>query len=961
MHYLNDIILLKKGYEKYSSITILVILLMAFSHNLFGQNYIQKEYTTHDGLAQVQATDLLQDDNGYIWIATKNGLSQFNGKDFKNFYLPSGEITGIFGLMKSNGDSLFCVIGNKLMSFYKGQFRELLKSKSGEHFSFSGNYILIISKNEIGEWCSKIYTKDLKYLTSICDKELLQNKYDVKNIYFKSKDKFFKYNIDSKSTTLINQITKDEPKKLLIDGLTTLLYNRGNGIIVVIDGQEVATIINNNFTIHTENKVYLNHIEYLKTIFLKTNIIQSGAIDILVDKDKNFWTHTEPGLHFYSKTPFINLPLNPLTDVWAIESDMNKVYVASLSKGFYSFNVDGSGKFTGSINQINNKTNTYYFGASKNFKGQLVFTTNTGFAIYDKGKEIFNKKVEVSMLSVYDSAHQCNYFGHDKALGVLDKNNNYTKIDISKALPNFKGYVVAILQKGSELYLGTYRSTCVYNLENKEFRSLDSIFSDTNKFSISIEKDYHGNLWFGKNGRIYFYDGKSKAKAILEEKISGIVTDIKCFGKYLFIGSASDLTILDLDNYYKGKISYKNYNKNNGFLGEEVAQLGIKKILNTIYIPTSTYTTTLTLDDVNFEEQFLGLKVIEINSSIIDDNKIVKIDKNNATFMYEAIGFNRPTHAEYRFRSAGEAWSSWSRDNICHISELAEGENTIEFQTKLASNNLITKSLNVNVVLPFMKSNNFLYLVFGLGSMMFLGLVFLFGNNFVLQKKRTYDNRQLAYLRARSLQSQMNPHFVFNVLGAIQNPILKGEKEEAYDMVEKLSSLIRRFLNSSNKDELDLTNEEPHTIKDEIELLKLYIELEQYQYSNFDFNFESFNQLEKSQYVIPPFIVQPYVENAIKHGLNSKSLDYQGFLDIKVYKDEGAIFFQIEDNGIGVANSKAMQSQSIKKYKSLGTSITQKRVELLNEMGFLITIEAFDKEINGTLVKIKIINQNEKN
>lgn len=233
---------------------------------------------------------------------------------------------------------------------------------------------------------------------------------------------------------------------------------------------------------------------------------------------------------------------------------------------------------------------------------------------------------------------------------------------------------------------------------------------------------------------------------------------------------------------------------------------------------------------------------------------------------------------------------------------------------------------------------------------------------FKWQQKKQMEEREkalrLKFLEVKSLQSQMNPHFVFNVLGSMQNLILKREPKEANINLVRLSTLIRRFLESTANinmpKRLSFYNSEI-PLEEEEELIRMYIEFEQLQYrGNFEYDLSIDDRINKANFMIPPMIIQPYVENAIKHGLLYKE-ENDGQLNIKFNLiEEDVLECIIEDNGVGRKKAFEIQERSFKRYKSLGTQLVFERVGILNQLGYNIKLDTIDRPKGGTIVSIKI-------
>jgi sensor histidine kinase YesM len=168
----------------------------------------------------------------------------------------------------------------------------------------------------------------------------------------------------------------------------------------------------------------------------------------------------------------------------------------------------------------------------------------------------------------------------------------------------------------------------------------------------------------------------------------------------------------------------------------------------------------------------------------------------------------------------------------------------------------------------------------------------------------------------------MNPHFVFNALNSIQHYILNSKGDEAVRYLSKFAKLIRLILSNSEKQIV--------TINEDIEALKLYLELERMRFENkFDYAIHIDSSIDGDYDEIPPMLIQPYLENAILHGINPK--DGNGDIDISMKIVNQFIKISIKDDGIGREKSKSVQSlQPAARHKSLGMKITKDRVRILN-------------------------------
>jgi LytS/YehU family sensor histidine kinase len=282
---------------------------------------------------------------------------------------------------------------------------------------------------------------------------------------------------------------------------------------------------------------------------------------------------------------------------------------------------------------------------------------------------------------------------------------------------------------------------------------------------------------------------------------------------------------------------------------------------------------------------------------------------------------------------------------------------------KLMQANPAETSLTFRVQVPFWRSPDFYWeaLLAGLGLLVVLGLLAVgrwFDNRRILNQQRAIAERErkVQFLQIQTLQSQMNPHFTFNALGTIQQLIASQDIELANESLLKLANLIRNYLEASMLGDEGQGSLFAHEIPlaQEIDLLQLYIDFEQLQYEGrFSYTIEVDNNLTPETYRVPPLILQPYVENAIKHGLLYQQ--EPGHLSIRFTPEEEEVLVcTIEDNGVGRQRARALQEASLKRYRSRGTELIKRRVELLNQMGYAIDINTHDRPEGGTLVRIEI-------
>ncbi len=281
-----------------------------------------------------------------------------------------------------------------------------------------------------------------------------------------------------------------------------------------------------------------------------------------------------------------------------------------------------------------------------------------------------------------------------------------------------------------------------------------------------------------------------------------------------------------------------------------------------------------------------------------------------------------------------------------------------EDDKKLATLNLLDKDNKIKEVQLKQQSlvNKILFgsiLVFS-----FLGLIIfrnfsLKRNNDLLQNKRKQAelHQQTAELKMQTLRTQMNPHFIFNSLNSINRFILENNKPDSSRYLTKFSRLIRMILQNSQSSFISL--------KSEMESLELYLDMEAMRFDNhFTYKMMVSPELNTSRLKLPPLIIQPYVENAVWHGLMHK--EEKGELEIEVAQEANSLLIKITDNGIGREQAARIASKSATKHKSMGLLITAERIAMIqsghgNESAVIINdLVHADGSAAGTEVQIKI-------
>jgi len=331
----------------------------------------------------------------------------------------------------------------------------------------------------------------------------------------------------------------------------------------------------------------------------------------------------------------------------------------------------------------------------------------------------------------------------------------------------------------------------------------------------------------------------------------------------------------------------------------------------------------------------LVIESVEINSEITPrglearNRGILLLDpgKNNLVISYKAICFTDNDQIKYRYMLEGydEEWQYVGQENKARYINLPPGRYGFRVQVSHRGVWLPYERKIAITARPWFWTTSWFITLVVLAGLIFLYGIYRFRIRQIRKKEQLESGYQkkLAELEMQALRAQMNPHFIFNSLNSINNFILKNETESASDFLTKFSRLVRQVLHNS-KDKLI-------SLDEELMALRLYLELEQLRFEGrFDFEISSDRQIDAESILIPPLLLQPYVENAIWHGLMHK--DGPGKVTITIEPDGQNLRFRIEDDGIGRKKAKEYQSSYGVKKQSMGMNITKNRIEMFNDV-----------------------------
>lgn len=306
----------------------------------------------------------------------------------------------------------------------------------------------------------------------------------------------------------------------------------------------------------------------------------------------------------------------------------------------------------------------------------------------------------------------------------------------------------------------------------------------------------------------------------------------------------------------------------------------------------------------------------------LSNNYILNYEENNITFSFALINFQTlPLETNYRLVGQDSIWRIPSTDQI-QYTNLDPGEYRFEVKSRVKNGSWgETTTVSFIITKPYWQTAWFrislVLLILGL-----ILLIFKLRVRYVRKKEREKAAiaLELSQLELKALKSQINPHFIFNSITSAMDYLSENENEKAETYLQRFSKLTRRILENSEENSVLLA--------DEIELMKQYVILESERFDGRPIEFKTdFSTIDPKLLNIAPSLLQPYIENAIRHGLKNKSGERLIKLNFKLNKDNLKVI--IEDNGIGRVAAAEIDTRT--NHKSLGMLISSRRIEILNK------------------------------
>lgn len=950
--------------------------------NVSAQTYSYRHYTIFDGLPQNQVGNVYQDKYGFIWVWTKGGVSRFDGKTFKNYsteQYPNGYFVNFFEINNS-----FYLCTSHGIAVLKGEnFHTIVSLKKNEIYS-------AIYNSNTSEICfcvkNKIIKINCKGKQTKCYNLNVNFIYDM--VMFNKNNTFF-YTTDSglyvcKKNT-IKKITYGYcGKQILINNLTYIIFpyspdylNKDYYGICCFDGKNLKRIYNpktnilsNGLAVLSNNNIIViqNNSTWIK-MDTKGNVIDKDSLpdvticNIFIDRSNTLWLATENGLYQQQSSAFKNYDEKSGMPkyVWTIFEDKSEnIVFATFNGKLVKLKNNQLIEVTGYKNKLD-KDESFYPNGFCNSLGQWMLPTNRRVVLYNSGQFSLLDLIAENKRSCVLCCYEDNVNG-EVFLGSaykLFKYNLKTKKCINYSVKNAN---VLFIEPDKFNRLWVCTSMGIYMLNNDTivpYNRKEPIF---NSGTCSCKLDNKGNMWLAQKNGLYLYDNKKVKKLY-----NGSFNFISLYkNKHIIAGSTLGVLYIDLDKFYSGKKnSFRFFDRYNGFIGIECGQNATCIDNNgNVWIPTSESVVKfmperIVLDTVapityiysveSAKSDWVWKKVFQFNCSIANNN-MLKYNQNNIKINFHALSYPCPDRVRYKYRLIGynNSWAE-SREESIIYTNLEPGEYCFEVRACNENNywNNNATIFKFKIIPAFWQTTWFIIFFILLNVIIVASIVY-----FYMKRKQIKENKQreieqkLIKMQVSTINSQLDPHFIFNAIAAIGSEVQEKNNDKAYEYFVKVSHLLRNSLKDSEK----ITR----TLHEEIKFVENYLLLQKFRFEDrFDYKIEV-DKLVKLDTIVPKMCIQIFVENSMKHGLEHKIKN--GKLLVTISNSNNGVFAVIEDNGVGRIASSKFKSNST----GVGLKVFKEFFFIMNKYNnvpatfYIKDLYTKDNEPDGTKVKLFI-------
>ena len=908
---------------------------------------------------------LFTNSHGTVWIGTQNGLAYYDDRSnsFESFFkdtadknsLPGNNISvikeDVNGLLWIGTNTGLCSFDTKKKRFQQFLHDDHSNSISNNHirdidFAPDGTMWITTGKGlnrlDLSTMRFTSFINDPKDTTTLSGNILTQIAMDKDgNIWTSVNETVFLECFNTKSYRVTHYRTLTEEQSHIPNNTPRDIFIDRNGRLWV--GTDQAGLY---LFLPGKNIFYQYKADILDPSKLQSNTV----VWMYQDNSNMIWLGTQTGVERFNpdESKFIVYRPKSITSlevahnsVQAVAEDpsgrlwlgtFNGIFILDRKTGAYTnyqFKPDDPHSLSNNVVQ----------SVCRDKSGNMWIGTLAGLNLFDpihkNFRRFYSKKNDVLGIGFIQSIVSCKngdlFIGGQGGLSKFDFDNDSVH-HLSDAA------VSVIFEDNREiLWIGVANGGLIkYNRSTGERERFLNILEDTSSLPsniiASVAQDYQGVIWIGTAAGLCRFNETTKKFTTFSEKNGspkGLVTQLLIDDKdRIWMSATGGISML---NDTRSKFAY--YDPADGLQGREFGGRTAVKTHDGYLCYGGKYGFNIFHPDSlrinNFIPPVILRRILIFGEELKIDSpsihlKSLKLSykQNFFSFEFAALNYDHPEKNQYEYQliNFDKKVVRNGTNRIFSYTNVPPGNYTLKVTVSNNDDqwNKAGFELELIIIPPFWATWWFKTIV----VLVLVGSVLLF---FKLRENRikkeqirqTAINKQIAEIRMIALRGQMNPHFIFNSLNSIQHFITTRDKEEALNYLSKFSKLIRKILENSRENTVSISNE--------LELLELYIQLEQLRFSNkFDYHIAIDEKIDLQNTEIPPLLIQPYIENAILHGLINKN--DKGDLWLSLERNNGLLICKIEDNGIGRARSQEIEQGKVSRHRSLGIKVTEERI-----------------------------------
>ncbi len=955
-------------------------LLIFWSLQVHGQHKAYRQFTVEDGLASNVVYDVVSDESGVLWFATNSGVSRYDGYEFVNYYQENGladienfefRKDGFNRIWLMGYSNQLSTIQNDVIAPY--QFNHYLVSRlskrslpvdlfvdqSNIFYSTKTGIFLIDDNGEISPHSFNNYRSNEYSLIDLGGDNLFREfpgKVDLNQrpfrirVIFDSSDRYFNdhYNRPGRQSARLNAncwvVQKNLKDIFCICKDTSYSFYEGNSDILRLKriGNSLFIGTRNGFLELTLNNNELSEVsDVLFRNYSITGIEEDfqGGIWITTLFNGVFYFPNN-GLKFLVSNSSANM--EPIT---CIEGNNSSILAGGKSGKIYSWR-EGSGLVNVPYytNQkqvkdiIADSDGGYYFSSY----GDQVFYLNTHGEVINFSPLGFSKfilpRVSFNELDFFNDS----IFAYGPGGVFLLGSSQYPYLTKFKNIDSVKVLDFIITEKGDFL-IASLEGVLICKSGSDEilwlFEYVQKLKGRINKIEKVFDNYY---IFFTSHyGPVMLKYGNWRELPLQLESKYKNATSAETFDDILLIGGNWGVDLFRFDT--SGiQLPFARIDHNNGLLGNQVLDLKVQEQM--LFIGTRKGVCVVDL------KKYLSLtqppKVFwkKVNGFPFSEGTKYEFpfSQNRLELSFDCLDFRNSRSLSF-FYAIPKLFSDTLQllSNNVSLANLKAGKYDLYLfvNGKIDNENLVKLQFSFSISPPFWQTWWFYLLEFLLLSGLILSIIQWRGR--VLRErtiKAEFAKREKLDLEIRALRNLINPHFLFNTLNSIQAFVIDKDSVSAAKYLSSFSRLVRRTFGQAREASVTLAEEEKY--------LDEYIGLEQLRFDfGFSYSVKLKNIDEPEMIRMPSMLVQPFVENSILHGV--ANLEEKGKIEIEFELINQTLKCTIQDNGIGRKAASRLKKGPVESHKSLGTSITFKRLEMYNNRRGTVPYKVIDLEENG--------------